>query len=90
MQNYPDGLEAEHVKKLNTDGEKEGGGADIRSFIIGELYFGGEALGKLQEPVEENGSKEFGDLEPQSLSMKLINCKQATKFLLKVFLKDWK
>lgn len=68
MQNYPDGLEAEHVKKLNTDGEKEGGGADIRSFIIGELHFGGEALGKLQKPVEENGSKEFGDLEPQSLA----------------------
>ena len=68
MQNYPDGLEAEHVKKLNTDGEKEGGGADIRSFIIGELHFGGEALGKLQKPVEENGSKEFGDLEPQSLT----------------------
>ena len=69
MQNYPDGLEAEHVKKLNTDGEKEGGGADIRSFIIGELYIGSEALGKLQKPVEENGSKVFGDLEPQSLTL---------------------
>ena len=32
----------QRTSKLNTDGENVGVGEEIRSFIIEELYFGGE------------------------------------------------